>query len=111
MLLDACPVRPRHWEWGYLKRLCHLDLLTLKGHTDVVTSVAFSPDGRRIVSGSFDSTVKVWDASSGQEILTLKGPGSVDSVAFSPDGRRIVSGGGEQVKPGEIKFEIQAIYL
>ena len=55
--------------------------------------MAFSPDGRRIVSGSYDETVKVWDAATGQEILTLKGhTGCVLSVAFSPDGRRIVSG-------------------
>ena len=49
------------------------ETLTLKGHTNEVTSVAFSPDGKRIVSGSRDNTVKVWDAASGQETLTLKG--------------------------------------
>ena len=55
--------------------------------------MAFSPDGRRIVSGSYDKTVKVWDAATGQETLTLKGHSmAVTSVAFSPDGRRIVSG-------------------
>ena len=57
------------------------------------TSVAFSPDGRRIVWGSKDSTVKVWDAATGPEALTLKGhTGRVRSVAFSPDGQRIASG-------------------
>ena len=40
------------------------ETLTLEGHSSVVTSVSFSPDGKRIVSGSFDSTVKVWDVSS-----------------------------------------------
>ena len=58
--------------------------------------MAFSADGKRIVSGSEDKTVKVWDAATGQEVLTLKGhTGQVTSVAFSPDGKRIVSGGGE----------------
>jgi WD40 repeat protein len=55
--------------------------------------VAFSPDGRRIVSGSLDNTVKVWDAKTGGEIRTLAGHISyVSSVAFSTDERRIVSG-------------------
>ena len=57
--------------------------------TDGVSSVAFSPDGKRIISGSGDNTLKVWDATSGQETLTLKGhTGCVMSVAFSPDGWR-----------------------
>ena len=69
------------------------EICTLKGHTDRVTSVAISADGKRIVSGSDDQTVKVWDADKGQEILTLKGhTAMVSSVAFSADGKRIVSG-------------------
>ena len=55
--------------------------------------MAFSPDGKRLASGSADGTVKVWDALTGQETLTLKGHnGRVASVAFSPDGQRIASG-------------------
>ena len=66
---------------------------TLKGHSDTVCSVSFSPDGKRIVSGSRDKTLKVWDAQTGKETLTLKGHTSpVRSVSFSPDGKRIVSG-------------------
>ena len=54
--------------------------------------MAFSPDGKRLASASGDQTVKVWDATSGQEMLTLKGhTDAVMSVAFSPDGKRLAS--------------------
>ena len=62
-----------------------------------VRSVAVSPDGRRIVSGSDDSTVVVWDLESGTQIHRLTGhQAAVNSVAVSPDGRRIVSGSEDQ---------------
>ena len=66
----------------------------LEGHTSGVSSVSFSPDGSRIVSGSDDKSVRVWDASSGECVLgPLEGHTSgVTSVSFSPDGSRIVSG-------------------
>jgi hypothetical protein len=55
--------------------------------------VAYSPNGCRIVSGSSDRTVRVWDAARGAELGCLRGhAGWVLSVAYSPDGRRIVSG-------------------
>ena len=67
--------------------------MALEGHKGPVRSVAFSSDGQRIVSGSSDKTIKVWDATSGQATQLLEGhKGSVVSVAFSADGQRILSG-------------------
>ena len=61
--------------------------------------MAFSADGERIVTGSRDGTVQVWDASTGQETLNLDGHGdSVRSVAFAADGKHIVSGSDDKTK-------------
>ncbi len=57
------------------------------GHTDVVTSVAFSPDGKVLASGSIDKSIKLWNVETGQEIRYRQvNTDGVSSVAFSPDG-------------------------
>jgi serine/threonine protein kinase len=69
---------------------------SLKGHSDFVFSVAFSPDGKMLASGSLDKTIKLWGARDGVILQTLKGHGAwVRSVAFSPDGKLIASGSGD----------------
>ena len=67
------------------------------GHTDKVTSVAFSPDSHSAVSGSADRTVILWDIESGNKVYQFeKHTDSVNSVAISPDGRTILSGSSDK---------------
>ena len=60
-------------------------------HASAVKGVAYSPDGARIATGSTDKTVKVWDAVTGRELLTLGHADAVGSVVYSPDGDRIAA--------------------
>jgi WD40 repeat protein/tRNA A-37 threonylcarbamoyl transferase component Bud32 len=85
-LLDATPTDLRGWEWRFIHRLCHSELLTIRGHLGGVLSVSFSPDGLRLLTVGNDYRAKLWDAKTGAEILTLMG----GSASFSPDGSRIV---------------------
>ncbi len=66
---------------------------TLRGHTDTVTSVVFSPDGKLLASGSADTTIKFWDVATGEEVATLQGHAErINSLAFTPDGMKLLSG-------------------
>jgi WD40 repeat protein len=68
-------------------------IATLRGHEDIVWSVAFSPDGRTLATGSRDKTARLWEVASGKEIAMLRGHENiVRSVAFSPDGRTLATG-------------------
>jgi WD40 repeat protein len=74
-------------------------LLTFKGHTDPVYAVAYSPDGQLVATGSFDKTIKLWNAADGKERRTFAGPQGhqslVLSIAFAPTGDRLASGGAD----------------
>ena len=79
------------------RRKCKLEnvsvVCTLTGHSKYVYSVAISPDGQTLVSGSSDYTIKIWELSTGQLLRTLTGHSEpVWSVAISPDGQTLVSG-------------------
>jgi len=66
---------------------------TLKGHSNLVASVALSLSGRELISGSDDRSVRTWDLNTGRSLLVLQGhTDSVSSVAYAPDGMSILSG-------------------
>jgi WD40 repeat protein len=75
--LDACAPQHRHWEWGYLKRLCHRDLWTINTNPHFVILLALSQDGKQVLCGDYDGHFRVWDAASGKELRTI--------VLFSAD--------------------------
>ncbi len=72
---------------------------TLKGHGDAIYAVAFTPDGKYVVSGSGDRTVKVWDSATGKDLKSYGGASGhqnlVLSVSISADGGLIASGGAD----------------
>src|SRR6185295_17264904 len=70
--------------------------ITLSGHTADINSVAFSPDGRLVVTASADGMARVWDAATGASHGELRGhSGTVHSASFSPDGKFIVTAGND----------------
>jgi WD40 repeat protein/serine/threonine protein kinase len=72
---------------------------TLIGHTERVTSVAFSPDGKHLASGSWDETLRLWSVESGECLRTFSGNEDwVTSVAFSPDGKYLASGSSDTLR-------------
>ena len=84
--------RQRQREIERKRKLENASVACTLGHSGSVNSVAISPDGQILVSGSDDKTITIWDLSTGQELRTLTGHSeSVNSVAISPDGQILVS--------------------
>ena len=81
---------PRGWEWRYLWQRCRTDELFVLGqHSNRVNALAFSPDGRLLVSGGTDRQIRLWDLASRQPVAAFQYADYIMAVAFSPDGRLI----------------------
>ncbi len=79
-------------EWDTFNQAGGPLVRTLSGHAGGVISVAITPDGKQVISGSSDGTLKVWDIASGKELRTLTGYSSnIRSVAITPDGKQAIS--------------------
>jgi WD40 repeat protein len=91
--LNACRPELRGWEHDHLRQRFDETQATLRGHSQMVTCVCFSPDGKHLASGSHDNTVKLWDAATGLEVVPLQGhTRDVSCVCFSPDSKLLATG-------------------
>jgi WD40 repeat protein len=85
-------------ELPWWKRRKRILIRTMRGHKSLVPGCAFSPDGKSMVSASWDRTLIIWDAESGKALNTLTGHNErVNTCAFSPDGKQIVSGSKDRI--------------
>jgi WD40 repeat protein len=89
-----CPPRLRDFAWHYAARLARQQARALRGHTDAVVAVVYSPDQRTLASASRDGTIRLWRTSDWTlERVLAEHVGWVNAIAFSPDGRWLYSAG------------------
>ena len=86
-----------NFEWHYCNRRFQGSDITCYGHDNDVYAVAYTPDGKRVVSADGDGKIKLWDATTGQELGTIgTHKGRVLALAVNADGTRIASAGDEK---------------
>jgi roadblock/LC7 domain-containing protein len=89
----------RDWEWRYFwPQAQNKSLRVLRGHTLVPRYVGYTPDGKTLITGALDNTVRLWDAATGRELAKLDGPprggppAGIGSAALSPNGKMLAGG-------------------
>ena len=89
-------IRNFSYNSDYINRIWDIntnrELITNRGHMGFVNSVCFSPNGKQVISGSDDATIKLWDVETGRVIRPFIGERRVYSVCFSSDGKQVISG-------------------
>jgi WD40 repeat protein len=81
------------------------DVVHLRRHNDRVVCVRFSPDGKKVVTGSWDNTARIWDAATGRELRVLTGHQcSIQFVTFGPDGKRVLTLSSARNDAGSVSF-------
>lgn len=116
LLLGFVTYKPLHSAWLLSAEIAAWKKVavfkTLTGHSDVVESVAISPNGQILVSGSSDGTIKVWNLVTGLEIFTIKGHrDNVTSVAINPDGKTFVSCDGSDIKVWNLSTGLELLTI
>jgi eukaryotic-like serine/threonine-protein kinase len=105
-LLNEAPAKYRAWEWQYVKRLCHAELLTLGGHTGLPMDLAYFPGGTKVVSvGGFPKVhpqthgeIRIWNPETGELLQYWSGHDAmIHGVAVTADGQRIITGGEDRL--------------
>src|SRR5262245_30487697 len=91
-LLEGCPPDLRNWEWHHTRRLINSERLPLTDSQERIVGVAFSPDGRLAAATEESGRIRIWDATTGQFLRSLRGlDEGVYWLAFNPDGSRLAA--------------------
>jgi WD40 repeat protein len=101
----STPQVRRKWEWHFVRNLALRDGHTVfSGHTGRVRKAVFSRDETRIATADDSGEFRVWDATTGKQLLLGKHPGGASSIAFSPDGKTVVTAGLDKQRKGGVNF-------
>jgi WD40 repeat protein len=96
-LLQECPEDLRNWEYDYLKYISDQSQMTLRGHAGGVQRVVFTPDGKRLISGGRDGTIRKWNIATGTELMKIDAHEYyITSIKINPNGKQIASSSPER---------------